>query len=107
MTASFLKTLLSILADLNKAVVWMVSTRPFISKSSSQSFGDCTERNDYNSCSIVFFQFSSKVEVLTLLFAFFRVYPVVNRNGQVHYLADLLLLLLLTITRSGCLAEIS
>ena len=29
------RTLLSILADLNKAVVWMVSTRPLISKSSS------------------------------------------------------------------------
>ena len=29
------ETLLSILTDLSKAVVWMVSTRPFISKSSS------------------------------------------------------------------------
>ena len=29
------RTLLGILADLNNAVVWMVSTRPFISKSSS------------------------------------------------------------------------
>ena len=29
------RTLLSILADLNNAVVWMVSTRPLISKSSS------------------------------------------------------------------------
>ena len=37
-TASLLKsprTLLSILADLNNVVVWIVSTRPFISKSSS------------------------------------------------------------------------
>ena len=32
------RTLLSILADLNNPVVWMVSTRPFISKSS----GPCT-----------------------------------------------------------------
>ena len=31
----FFRTLLSILADLNKAVVWVVSTRPFTSKSSS------------------------------------------------------------------------
>ena len=29
------QTLLCILANLNKAIVWMVSTRPFISKSSS------------------------------------------------------------------------
>ena len=29
------RTLFSILADLNNAVVWMISTRPFISKSSS------------------------------------------------------------------------
>ena len=29
------RTLLNILADLNNAVVWMVSTRPVISKSSS------------------------------------------------------------------------
>ena len=31
------RTLLSILADFNNAVVWMVSTRPLISKSSSPS----------------------------------------------------------------------
>ena len=45
------RTLLSILADLNNAVVRMVSTRVFISKSSSpcyQTFGDCTERTNYN-----------------------------------------------------------
>ena len=35
MTASLLKSLLSILAVFNNAVVWMVSTRPSTSKSSS------------------------------------------------------------------------
>ena len=32
------RTLLSILADLNNAIVWMVSIRPLISKSSSPFF---------------------------------------------------------------------
>ena len=106
------RTLLSSLADLNNAVVWMVSTRPLISKSSSlctKSFGDCTERANYNWYHRYFhvrefFQFPSKVQVLISLFAFFQFYPVVSRNGKVHYLACSLFLL--TITRSGCLAEI-
>ena len=34
-STQFSRTLLSILADFNNAVVWMVSTRPLISKSSS------------------------------------------------------------------------
>ena len=45
------KTLLSILADLNNSVVWIVSTRLLISKSPSfctDPFGDCTKSTDYN-----------------------------------------------------------
>ena len=45
------RALLSILADLNNAVVWMVSTRPFISKSSDSfinPFSDCTKSTNYN-----------------------------------------------------------
>ena len=45
------RTLLSILGDLNNAVVWMVSTRPLMLKffhTLYQSFGACTERIDYN-----------------------------------------------------------
>ena len=76
------RTLLRILADLNKAVVWMVSTRPVISKSSSP----CT-----NPLAIVlrapiiigitvifmfqfvcFFQFPNKVLVLILLLLSFN-----------------------------------
>ena len=36
-SSQFFRTLLSILADINSAVVWIVSTRPHISKSSSSS----------------------------------------------------------------------
>ena len=45
------RTLLNILADLNNAVIWMISTRPATSKSFShfyQFFGDCTECASYN-----------------------------------------------------------
>ena len=40
-----------------------------------------------SSCSIVFFQFSSKVQVFIFLFAFLQFYPVVSRNIKVHYSA--------------------
>ena len=61
MTASLLKSLINILADLN-AVVLIVSTFPLISLSSYlfQSFGDCFKRPSHNwyqlspSSSIVF-----------------------------------------------------
>ena len=36
------RTILSILADLNNVVVWMVSTRPVISKSSSRCIDPLT-----------------------------------------------------------------
>ena len=72
------RTLLSILADLNNAVVWTLSTRPVISKSSSP----CTNplvtapRAPITIDIIVtfmfhsFFQFSSKVGIIIPLFAF-------------------------------------
>ena len=56
------------------------------------------------SCSTIF-QFSSRVSVLISLFAFLQFYPVVNRNGKVHYSAGSLLVLL-TITGSGRLPRI-
>ena len=52
-----------------------------------------------------FFQFSSKVEVLILLFIFFQFYSVVRPYSKVHNLANSLFLLLIII-RSGLLAEI-
>ena len=67
-------TLLSILADLNNAVVWTVSTRSFISK-------PLVSLVTVTSVPIIvvinvthvpqFFQFPSKVDIFILLFTFF------------------------------------
>ena len=85
-------TLLSILADLNNAVVWTVSTRPVIYK----SFNLCTNplvtipRALITIDIIVTFIFRNffcsldKVEVLIPLFTFFRFYSVVHRNSKVY-----------------------
>ena len=78
------RTLLSILSDINNAVVWMVSTCPLISKSSSP----CTNplvtvpRAPITIGIIVtlmfhslfFFQFLRKVQVLIFFFVFFQFY---------------------------------
>ena len=77
-------TLSGILAVLNNAVVWVVPTRLLISKFSSP----CTNPSLSLSCCIVFFQFSSKVEVLISLFAFLQFYRVISRNRKVHNSAD-------------------
>ena len=118
MTASLLKSpgfLLSILADLNNAVVWMVSTCFY------QSFRDRTKCNNYNWYKRHFyvprfFQFPSKVEILILLLAFFQFYSVVSRDSKVRNLASSLFLFLffffffffffVIIISSGRLAEI-
>ena len=42
------RTLLSISADLDNTLVWMVSAHPLISKSLNQFFGDYTECTNYN-----------------------------------------------------------
>ena len=87
------RTLLSILVVLNNAVVWMVSTCPPTSKSSSPF------SNSLVTVSIApiiigiivtcmfhcFFQFPSKVEVLILLFTFFHFYSVVSQDSKVDY----------------------
>ena len=107
------RTLLSILAVFNYAVVWMVSSRPPTSKSS----------RPFNNPSVTvpkppiiigiivilifqsFFQFSSKVEVLITLFPFFQFYSVVNRDRKVDNFA-IFFIFFLIIIRSGLLAEI-
>ena len=61
------RTLLSILAVFNNAVVWMVSTRP-----------------------PSFFQFSSKVEALISLFTFFQFYSVVSWDSKIDNFAGFL-----------------
>ena len=77
------RTLLSILADLSNAVVWIVSTHPHISKSSSPFTNplvtvawapitiDITNTFMFHS---FFFSIPSKIQVLILLFAFFQFY---------------------------------
>ena len=85
-------TLLSILADLNKAVVWMVSIPPIISKISSPytislltvSRVPITIGINITFMFQSFFQFSSKVQVLIFHFAFFQFYSVVSRDSKVH-----------------------
>ena len=80
---------------LNNALVWMVSTRPLISKTSSPFNSTLvTASSALITVSITitlifhsFFLFSSKVSVLTILFAFFQFYPVISWNDKVHYWA--------------------
>ena len=87
------KTLLSILADLNIAVVCIVSTRPFISISSSPIINPSLTLpkapiNRHFHVPRFFFQFSSKVQVLILLFIFFQFYYVVNWDSKVQNFAS-------------------
>ena len=106
------RTLLSILAVLNNAVVWMVSTRPPTFKSSSPFSNPLvTVPNAPITIGIIFtcmfhsfFQFPSKVEIFILLFTFFLFYPVVCRDSKVDYFASSLFLLI--IIKSGLLAGI-
>ena len=96
------RTLLSILANLNNAVVWTVSTRPLI----FTSYSHCTYLwwlysmrplhlvSPSFSCSVVF-QISGKDKVFISLFAFLQFYPVVSRNGKTHYSAGSLFCLIL------------
>ena len=109
------RTLLSILAVLNNAVIWMVSTRPPTSKSSSPFSNplDTVQSAPITIGIIVtcmfhsFFQFPSKVEVLILLFTFFQFYSVVSQDSKVDNFASSLFFFLVIIIRFGLLAEIS
>ena len=98
------RTLLSILADLNNAVIWMVFIPPVISKSScpciiplvtvprtSITIGITVTFMLYN----IFFQFPNMVQVLILLFTLFQFYSMVSRYSKVHHSASFLLLSLL------------
>ena len=105
------RTLFSIVAVLNNAVVWMVSTRPPISKSSSPFSNPLVTVPKPITIGIIvtcmfhsFFQFPSKVQVLILLFTFFQFYSVVIRDSKVDYFASSLFLLI--IIKSGRLTGI-
>ena len=77
------------------AIVWMVSTRPPTSKSSSPfSNPFATVPKAPITIGIIvtcmfhsFFQFPSKVEVLILLFTFFQFYSVVSWDSKVNNFA--------------------
>ena len=87
------RTLLSILAVLKNAVVWMVSTHPPTSKSFSPfnsplvtvPNGPITIGITVTFMFHIFFKFPSKVEVLILLFTF---YFVVSRYSKVYNFAS-------------------
>ena len=107
------RTLLSIVAVLHNAVVWMVSTHPPTSKSPSlfnNPFvivpkATITISPIISSMFHSFFQFPSEVEVLILLFTFFQFYSVVSWGSKVDNFANSLFLFLI-VSRSGLLAEI-
>ena len=84
------RILLSILAVLNNVVVWMLSTRPLISTSSSPFY--CLLLNvpkaPITIGVIVTYMFDSKVELFVLLFVFFHFYSVVSRYSEAHNFGD-------------------
>ena len=106
------RTLLSILADLNYAVIWMVSTRPVISKSSSP----CTNplvtvpRAPITISIIVTFMFHSFFNPLTrsryLSLSSHSFNFTLWSAETAKSIILQVLFLLLVIIRSGCLAEI-
>ena len=108
------RTLLSILAVLNKAVVWMVSTSPIISKSSSpfNNHSVSVPRAPITTGIIVtlmFHVFSSipyqGQSTYPFFHFFFQFYFMVSRDIKVHNFSSSLFFLLIII-RSGRLAEI-
>ena len=94
------RTRLRILVVLSNAVIWIVSTRPPTSKY-FRPFNNLLVTVPKAPITIVtfmfhsFFQFSSKVEVLILLFTAFQFYSVVSRDSKVENFANSLFLLLI------------
>ena len=97
------RTLLNILADLNSAVIWMVSILPLISNSLSQLVSLSP------SCSTTF-QLSGKIQVFVQHFTFFHFHSMIRRSGKIHEMTSSLLVntwsgLLTTILWSVCIAK--
>ena len=86
------RNLHSILANLNNAVFWMVSTRPVISKSSSLCTNPLmTVPRAATTIGITvtfmfhsFFLFPCKIDVFILLFAVFQFYSVVSSDSKAN-----------------------
>ena len=101
-------THLSILTDLNGAVVWMVSTCPFISNPSSLFSNPLVTTKNNNDkwykrrFHVPRFFSIPKVEVLIFFLIFFQFYFVVSQESKFQILQVLFLLLI--IIRSGRLA---
>ena len=109
------RTLLSIMADLNKAVLWMVSTSPLISKSSSlitNPLVTVPRTSVTVGITVIFmpysfFSYMARPKYLPFFSLFFRVYSMVSQDHKVNNSASLFVVVfLLTISRSGRLAEI-
>ena len=107
-------TCLSILAVLSNAVVWIISTRPPISKS-SRPFNNTlvtVPNAPIKIGTIVTFMFHSifislaRSRYLSLLFTFLQIYSVVRRDSKVDNFAESLFFFLLIIMKSGLLAGI-
>ena len=82
-------TFLSILADINKAVVFMFSTRPIFSSPYINSLVTVPSASIIIGITVTFmflsfFQFSCKVKVFILLYTFFQYYSMVSRYSKVH-----------------------
>ena len=89
---------LSILADLNNVVFWMVTVHPLISKSCSTFINRSliVPRAPYTISITVTFMlhsfFQSPGKILNLLLAFFQFYSVVSRDSKIHNSANSLFL---------------
>ena len=81
--------------DLNKAVVWMITAHPLISMSSIPCINSFVTASRVPIitditvtllflCLFLFFQFSSKVQILIILFAFCQFLSAVSRDSKVH-----------------------
>ena len=93
------RTLLGILVDLKKTIVWMVPTRSYfqVLQFLNQSFGDFTKSTNYHWYYRhfhvpQFFQFPRKAEEPISFFVFFQFYSVVSWESKIHNSASSLFL---------------
>ena len=107
LAASILRSpghLLSILADISNAVVWIISILTRISSSTSLFWHETTIPSTPTTSGItvtfhvpLLFQFSGKIQVFTSLFAFFYFPSVVRWKGKIHKTVNSLFLKKLTL----------